>query len=85
MRAPPHGAVEKLTFHRRRLAWIAQERGYAAGWVAHKYREKFGEWPPTRVVEPLEPDGVTRAWVRSRAIAYAKAKAMEQQRKVEAR
>ena len=27
------------------LLWIAQERGYKAGWAAHAYREKFGVWP----------------------------------------
>ena len=26
--------------------WIADERGYKPGWVAHKYKEKFGTWPP---------------------------------------
>ena len=28
------------------LTWIAEERGYKPGWVAHKYKEKFGIWPP---------------------------------------
>ena len=28
------------------LAWIADERDYKPGWVAHKYKEKFGTWPP---------------------------------------
>jgi DNA repair protein RadD len=56
------------------LAHIGRERGYAAGWAAHKFKEKFGEWPPTRYPIPVPPDDATRAWVRSRIIAYAKAR-----------
>ncbi len=54
------------------LAFIARERGYKAGWVSHKYREKFGTWPDNRWVDPIVPDDAIRAWVRSRQIAYAK-------------
>ena len=25
---------------------IADERGYKPGWAAHKYKEKFGAFPP---------------------------------------
>jgi superfamily II DNA or RNA helicase len=28
-----------------RLLSIAKERGYAAGWVAHRFRAKYGVWP----------------------------------------
>jgi DNA repair protein RadD len=28
------------------LAHIAEERGYKRGWVAYKFKEKFGMWPP---------------------------------------
>jgi superfamily II DNA or RNA helicase len=69
--APQYGPLERERFHRQ-LAGIARQRAYKSGWVAHKYREKFGSWPPTRFVEPLEPSPEVRAWVRSRAIAYAK-------------
>jgi hypothetical protein len=27
------------------LLMIAKQRGFKEGWVSHKYREKFGEWP----------------------------------------
>ena len=27
------------------LAYIAAERGYKPGWIAHKFSEKFGHWP----------------------------------------
>ena len=68
----PH--IDRQAFHRQ-LAWIARERGYKPGWVAHKYREKFRDWPRMRSVEPMAPDAATRAWVRSRQIAFAKSRA----------
>lgn len=34
------GALARDIFARR-LAWIADERGYKPGWTAHKYKEKF--------------------------------------------
>jgi superfamily II DNA or RNA helicase len=60
------------------LLWIADERGYKSGWAWHKFQEKFKTLPPPRKPEPTPPDEVVRAWVRSRAIAYAKS--MEKQR-----
>jgi DNA repair protein RadD len=66
--------IDRLAFHRQ-LAWIARERGYKPGWITHKYREKFGDWPRMRSVEPMAPDAATRAWVRSRQIAFAKSRA----------
>jgi DNA repair protein RadD len=58
----------------RELMWIADEKGFKPGWAAHKYREKFGEWPSfSGAVDPAPPSDVTRSWVRSRVIAYAKA------------
>jgi DNA repair protein RadD len=57
-----------------RLLYIADERGYARGWASHKYREKFNAWPQWRDAAPVAPDDVTRSWVRSRQIAFAKAR-----------
>ncbi len=57
------------------LTAIAIERGYKAGWVAVQYRDKFGTWPPVRVVPPIEPTHEVSNWVRSRQIAFAKARA----------
>jgi hypothetical protein len=57
------------------LLGFAQERGYAQGWAWHKYREKFGVYPPpavSKVVKP--PTDEIRSWVKSRQIAFAKAK-----------
>ena len=47
----------------------------APKFIAHKFRERFGVWPVRREVDPLAPSDEVRAWVRSRQIAYAKARA----------
>lgn len=65
-------AGDKRIFHCQ-LLYIGRERGYKDGWAAHKYREKFGDWPADRFAAPMEPSPAVRAWVRSRQIAYAKA------------
>jgi superfamily II DNA or RNA helicase len=54
------------------LLYIASERGYQRGWAGHKYKEKYGRWPEWRFVDPEVPTEATRAWVRSRQIAFAK-------------
>jgi DNA repair protein RadD len=59
------------------LRWIIAERGYAEGWAAHKYRERFGVWPNHPSIKwatPVPPSLKTRNWVRSRQIAFAKAR-----------
>jgi DNA repair protein RadD len=55
------------------LRYLASDRGHKPGWAAYKYKEKFGDWPEDRDVEPMEPSLKVLNWVRSRAIAYAKA------------
>jgi superfamily II DNA or RNA helicase len=54
------------------LASIALERGYKPGWAAYKFKEKFGDWPTTRSVAPIDASPEVLSWVRSRMIAYAK-------------
>ena len=39
---PTAGAEARISSHARP---IAAERGYKAGWAAHKFKEKFGTWP----------------------------------------
>lgn len=57
------------------LTTIGRERGYKPGWAAAKFKEKFGTWPPYgAAVLPLTPSAEVLAWVRSRAIAFAKAR-----------
>lgn len=62
---------EKLHW-RRELTWIAKERGWKDGWVAHKFKERFGSWPPRDTVEPLVASPEVKAWVRAKMIAWAK-------------
>jgi superfamily II DNA or RNA helicase len=66
--------IDMLRFQQE-LAWIAREKGYEPGWVAHMFREKFGDWPRSRFVEPMAPEQATRSWVRSRQIAFARSRA----------
>jgi DNA repair protein RadD len=66
-------AADKLSFYRQ-LLWIARNKGYKPGWAAHKHKEKFGTWPPRNNVPPLSPEPTTLSWIRSRQIAYAKAR-----------
>jgi DNA repair protein RadD len=65
-----------------RAVFYAELRGYAAehnfktGWAAHKFRERFGGFPPwawneDAVVPPSRP---TRGWICSRYIAWRKAR-----------
>jgi DNA repair protein RadD len=55
------------------LAYIASERGYKPGWVAHQYKEKFKSWPPWgQSPRSIPPSPEVRSWVRSRMIAFAK-------------
>jgi len=60
------------------FAYIAEERGYKPGWIAHKFKEKFGTFPPWGVMPvPILPTPEVKSWVRSRAIAYARERESE--------
>ena len=54
------------------LLSIARERGYKAGWVAHKYRAIYNEWPPDNAPEPANPSPELMWWLRKQNIDYAK-------------
>ena len=56
------------------LLGLAEERRYAAGWAAHKFRERFGHWPNGFDRLTLSPSIATRNWVKSRQIALAKSR-----------
>src|SRR5262249_23461866 len=51
---------DKLRFHRG-LLWIARERNYKPGWVAHQYKTKFGHWPRVQSLDPMPPDDEVRS------------------------
>jgi DNA repair protein RadD len=59
------------------LVKIAKQKGYAKahGWAAHKFREKFGHWPTLNYPPEREPTVEILNWVRSRQIAFARARA----------
>ncbi len=82
--ARPSGSVgdrHRLTLAKKDL-WhgalirIGKQKGYAKahGWAAHKFHEKFGHWPTLNYPPEREPTVEILNWVRSRQIAYAKAR-----------
>jgi DNA repair protein RadD len=69
----PTKSADRITFYRE-IKYIANARGYKHGWVAHKYKERFGDWPKgLDHWSPLAPSPETLGWIRSRQIAFAKA------------
>jgi DNA repair protein RadD len=71
-RSAPNDPETRARWHGM-LTYIAGERGYQPGWVAHKYKEKFGGWPAWGSrPEPIPPTPECRSWVRSRMIAFAR-------------
>jgi len=54
------------------LLWIAHDRHYNPGWVAHKFKAKFGVWPRGLIDAPREPDSAILRWIKSQQIRYAK-------------
>jgi len=56
---------------------IAQLRGYKDGWTGHKFKDRFGDFPPWdyRTLQPATPSDATLRWVKSRQIAWAKGRA----------
>lgn len=54
------------------LVYIANEYGYARGWVAHKYNAIFKVWPRQMVDRPIEPTPEILSWVKSQNIRHAK-------------
>jgi DNA repair protein RadD len=71
-----YGPEEKMRFLGQ-LTAIQQQRGRNPGWVYHSYLAKFGEKPLVYKINPILPTPEVLAWVRSRDIAYAKARAKE--------
>jgi len=69
---------DPIGFHAE-LRAIAQERGYKLGWAAHQHRARFGAFPPKswNDLPEAEPSPATRRWVKSRQIAFAKARQKE--------
>lgn len=50
----------------------AEEKGYKSGWVANKYKTKFGVWPdPTFDKTPMPISRETKKWLTAQAKEYA--------------
>jgi DNA repair protein RadD len=66
--------VERERWHGM-LVTIGRERGYKPGWATANYKNKFGVWPAYgHQPAPLAPSAEVLSWVRSRQIAYSKAR-----------
>lgn len=57
------------------LLGYAEEKFYKSGWAANQFKARFDEWPPRSMQPaPAEPSYSTRSYVKSRIIAWHKAK-----------
>ena len=57
------------------LKRVAETRGYKPGWIAYKFKEKTGSFPPFgyhQQVPSCTPSQATLRWVQSRNIAWAR-------------
>ncbi|MDI6808506.1 MAG: DEAD/DEAH box helicase family protein [Candidatus Eisenbacteria bacterium] len=58
------GGIPRRDWYKQ-LLWIARDRGFKAGWAAHKYKERFGCWPNGMSKnETMEPGDTVNAFVR---------------------
>jgi len=57
------------------LLYYSRMRGYKDGWAAHKYKEKYGTFPRGLGVDLKSPSAKTLGWIKSKNIAFAKARA----------
>jgi superfamily II DNA or RNA helicase len=65
---------EKIAFISGLKAYAA-EHAYAEGWIAHKFRTRFGVWPNDprlKSAPPTQYDDATRKWLTSQNIRHAK-------------
>jgi DNA repair protein RadD len=68
----PNDNREAVQFWRE-LKYIAADRGYKHGWVAYKFKDKYGYWPKgLDRLGGLPPSQATLNWIRSRTIAFVK-------------
>jgi DNA repair protein RadD len=71
-----HSEGDRIIFFRQ-LRAVQQMRGYKNGWAAHKFKDRFGHFPPWAYndLPPAVPTDAVLSWVRSRNIAFAKRRA----------
>jgi DNA repair protein RadD len=77
----PSSIEERIAFFAE-LRQIELDRKHKSGWAAHQYRAKHGSFPPWAWNNHPEkaPTLATLGWVKSRQIAYAKARQREAER-----
>lgn len=64
------------------LCWIAREKGYAEGWVAHKFRELFGAFPDDQFDrDAAPPTKKLESWVKQESRAFALRRKRSERRK----
>jgi hypothetical protein len=77
-KANEYDPITRLKWFAIFVAYAAEHPHYKLGWSAVQYKEKFGVWPPDYMtpasVEPISPTPECRSWIRSRMIAFAKAR-----------
>jgi len=71
--ATPHSQQDVYSM----LLWVAQERGYKPGYAAAKFKDRYGHWPRGLLALPKPPDAILLNWLKSRAIAFHKARKRE--------
>lgn len=71
-KAPKSTRNEKQAFYSG-LLWIAREKIYSKGWVAHKYKAKYGVWPKGLDGICKYPDASVTNFIKKTNIAWAKA------------
>lgn len=77
-----YSQADREQFYRELLGY-AEERSYKLGWAAMKFRDRFEVWPPNHWPKtPAEASPTTRSWIRSRFIAWSKAKDKHEHREV---
>jgi DNA or RNA helicases of superfamily II len=80
-RHPGNDSKEQRMHFYLELAGYGEVKGKKPGWAAYTYKDRYGEWPEwswKKHVENhggLDPSIATVRYVRSRSIAYARAKA----------
>jgi DNA repair protein RadD len=75
-KAPVYDEAARVEFFQQ-LRAVQQMRGYKHGWAAHKFKDKFGTFPPWSYndLPPIAPSDAVLSWIRSRNIAFAKGRA----------
>jgi DNA repair protein RadD len=72
--APAYDENHRVDFFQQ-LRAVQQMRGYKKGWAAHKFKDKFGTFPPWSYndLPPVAPTDAVLRWIKSRNIAFYKA------------